>query len=245
MDPEQQLYTPKIVDIATAVIEMEQQSLISGPKSGHLRKNDFPEWLQGFPTKGNSQPTTPNHIIDCIDSSIDELYSSPADTIKNLKLYRLKIWSSCEGVGLNPTSDTSVWIRDQGVEGKVLHKSQEPRSYWVQTPQGKVRRNRLHLTRLPTTESTMDAPEDSRRQELRNEEAPPSLVFITIRVHGWAIFPIMAICIATPGASTTIQQCWQVSLEWNVEVTNPLQGLLCAPVDIPKCSLEESSRTVP
>ncbi|UYV62385.1 hypothetical protein LAZ67_2000350 [Cordylochernes scorpioides] len=28
----------------------------------------------------------------------------------------------------------------------------------------------------------------------------------------------------------TIQQCWQVSLEWNVEVTNPLQGLLCAPV---------------
>ncbi|UYV66813.1 K02A2.6-like, partial [Cordylochernes scorpioides] len=36
----------------------------------------------------------------------------------------------------------SVWIRDQRVEGKVLHKSQEPRSYWVQTPQGKVRRNK-------------------------------------------------------------------------------------------------------
>ncbi|UYV76768.1 K02A2.6-like [Cordylochernes scorpioides] len=67
----------------------------------------------------------------------------------------------------------SVWIRDQRVEGEVLHKSQEPRSYWVQTPQGKVRRNRLHLTRLPTTESTMDASEDSRRQELRNVEAPP------------------------------------------------------------------------
>ncbi|UYV65687.1 K02A2.6-like, partial [Cordylochernes scorpioides] len=30
-----------------------------------------------------------------------------------------------------------VWIRDQRVEGKVLHKSKEPRSYWVQTPQGK------------------------------------------------------------------------------------------------------------
>ncbi|UYV70775.1 K02A2.6-like, partial [Cordylochernes scorpioides] len=69
----------------------------------------------------------------------------------------------------------SVWIRDQRVEGKVLHKSQEPRSYWVQTPQGKVRRNWLHLTRLPTKESTMDAPEDSRRQELRNEEPPPPL----------------------------------------------------------------------
>ncbi|UYV61303.1 hypothetical protein LAZ67_1004283 [Cordylochernes scorpioides] len=34
-----------------------------------------------------SQPATPNHIIDCIDSSIDELYSSPADTIN--KLYKL------------------------------------------------------------------------------------------------------------------------------------------------------------
>ncbi|UYV85081.1 hypothetical protein LAZ67_X004507 [Cordylochernes scorpioides] len=33
-------------------------------------------------TKCNSQPATPRHIIDCIDSSIDELYSSPADTIK-------------------------------------------------------------------------------------------------------------------------------------------------------------------
>ncbi|UYV76748.1 K02A2.6-like [Cordylochernes scorpioides] len=30
-----------------------------------------------------------------------------------------------------------VRIIDQRVEGKVLHKSQEPRSYWVQTPQGK------------------------------------------------------------------------------------------------------------
>ncbi|UYV83306.1 hypothetical protein LAZ67_23000456 [Cordylochernes scorpioides] len=40
-------------------------------------------------TKCNSQPATPRHIIDCIDSSIDELYSSPADTIKSLKLYKL------------------------------------------------------------------------------------------------------------------------------------------------------------
>ncbi|UYV65072.1 hypothetical protein LAZ67_3003045 [Cordylochernes scorpioides] len=47
--------------------------------------------LQVFPlcTKCNSQPATPKHIIDCIDSSIDELYSSPADTIKSLKLYKL------------------------------------------------------------------------------------------------------------------------------------------------------------
>ncbi|UYV73302.1 K02A2.6-like [Cordylochernes scorpioides] len=66
----------------------------------------------------------------------------------------------------------SVWIRDQRVEGTVLHKSEEPRSYWVQTPQGKVRRNRLHLTPLPKMGSTMDASEDGQRQEQRNEETP-------------------------------------------------------------------------
>ncbi|UYV62314.1 K02A2.6-like [Cordylochernes scorpioides] len=68
----------------------------------------------------------------------------------------------------------SVWIRDQRVKGTVLHKSEEPRSYWVQTPQGKVRRNRLHLTPLPKMGSTMDASEDGQRQEQRNEETPTS-----------------------------------------------------------------------
>ncbi|UYV73303.1 K02A2.6-like [Cordylochernes scorpioides] len=68
----------------------------------------------------------------------------------------------------------SVCIRDQRVEGTVLHKSEEPHSYWVQTPQGKVRRNRLHLTPLPKMGSTMDASEDGQRQEQRNEETPTS-----------------------------------------------------------------------
>ncbi|UYV84211.1 hypothetical protein LAZ67_X001531 [Cordylochernes scorpioides] len=68
----------------------------------------------------------------------------------------------------------SVWIRDQRVEGTVLHKSEESRSYWVQTPQGKVRRNRLHLTPLPKMGSTMDASEDGQRQEQRNKETPTS-----------------------------------------------------------------------
>ncbi|UYV83953.1 K02A2.6-like [Cordylochernes scorpioides] len=66
----------------------------------------------------------------------------------------------------------SVWVRDQRVKGKVLHKSEEPRSYWVQTPQGKVRRNRLHLTPLPKMGSTMDASEDD--QELETEEDCPT-----------------------------------------------------------------------
>ncbi|UYV80014.1 NDEL1 [Cordylochernes scorpioides] len=56
----------------------------------------FQNGCRVFPlcTKCNFQPATPRHIIDCIDSSIDELYSSPADTIKNLKLYKLDTLSS-------------------------------------------------------------------------------------------------------------------------------------------------------
>ncbi|UYV73916.1 hypothetical protein LAZ67_11001424 [Cordylochernes scorpioides] len=70
-----------------SVLPREQQSLISRLKSGHLRTMTFQNGCKVFPlcTKCNSQPATPRHIIDCIDSSIDELYSSPADTIKNLK----------------------------------------------------------------------------------------------------------------------------------------------------------------
>ncbi|UYV70207.1 hypothetical protein LAZ67_7002187 [Cordylochernes scorpioides] len=65
-----------------SVLPREQQSLISRLKSGHLRTMTFQNGCKVFPlcTKCNSQPATPKHIIDCIDSSIDELYSSPADT---------------------------------------------------------------------------------------------------------------------------------------------------------------------
>ncbi|UYV74528.1 hypothetical protein LAZ67_12000006 [Cordylochernes scorpioides] len=58
-------------------------------KSGHLQTMTFQNGCRVFPlcTKCNSQPATPRHIIDCIDSSIDELYSSPADTVN--KLYKL------------------------------------------------------------------------------------------------------------------------------------------------------------
>ncbi|UYV82094.1 K02A2.6-like [Cordylochernes scorpioides] len=68
----------------------------------------------------------------------------------------------------------SVWVRDQRVKGKVLYKSEEPRSYWVQTPQGKVRRNRLHLTPLPKMGSTMDASEDDQEQETEEDCPTPT-----------------------------------------------------------------------
>ncbi|UYV65638.1 K02A2.6-like [Cordylochernes scorpioides] len=74
-----------------SVLPREKQSWISRLKSGHLRTITLQNGCKVFPlcTKCNSQPATPKHIIDCIDSSIDELYSSPADTIKSLKLYKL------------------------------------------------------------------------------------------------------------------------------------------------------------
>ncbi|UYV77257.1 hypothetical protein LAZ67_15000244 [Cordylochernes scorpioides] len=55
-------------------------------KSGHLKTMTFQNGWKVFPlcTKCNSQPAIPKHIIDCIDSSIDELYLSPADMMTEL-----------------------------------------------------------------------------------------------------------------------------------------------------------------
>ncbi|UYV66270.1 hypothetical protein LAZ67_4001087 [Cordylochernes scorpioides] len=63
-----------------SVLPREQQSLISRLKSGHLRTMTFQNGCKVFPlcTKCNSQPATQKRIIDCTDSSIDELYSSPS-----------------------------------------------------------------------------------------------------------------------------------------------------------------------
>ena len=50
---------------------------------------------------------------------------------------------------LHPLSPgESVWLPDQGTDGKVIEES-GPRSYTVQTPDGKYRRNRRHIISLP------------------------------------------------------------------------------------------------
>ncbi|UYV62068.1 hypothetical protein LAZ67_1007717 [Cordylochernes scorpioides] len=97
-----------------SVLPREQHSLISRLKSGHLRTMTFQNGCRVFPlcTKCNSQPATPRHIIDCIDSSIDELYSSPADTIKNLKLYKLD--TLVTRTGGKGSSDLAVEVSSQG-----------------------------------------------------------------------------------------------------------------------------------
>ncbi|UYV72419.1 hypothetical protein LAZ67_9003047 [Cordylochernes scorpioides] len=88
-----------------SVLPREQQSLISRLKSGHLQTMTFQNGCRVFPlcTKCNSRPATPRHIIHCIDSSIDELYSSPADTINKLyKLDTLVIWLLLMISGIEP-----------------------------------------------------------------------------------------------------------------------------------------------
>ena len=47
--------------------------------------------------------------------------------------------------------NTDVWITsgDQPVAGRVVSPANAPRSYIVETPSGRVRRNRLHLNPMP------------------------------------------------------------------------------------------------
>ncbi|UYV74940.1 K02A2.6-like [Cordylochernes scorpioides] len=144
----------------------------NGPQFQKVLGSKFSRFSKEWSFKHiTSSPRFPqsNGFIEAIIKNIKQSLKKEENCYLTLQAYRTMPLEN--GLPQLQQGD-SVWIRDQKVEGKVLHKSQEPRSYWVQTPQGKVGRNRLHLTRLPTTESTMDAPEDSRRQELRNEEAP-------------------------------------------------------------------------
>ena len=50
---------------------------------------------------------------------------------------------------------TQVWVKteDQMDEGTVNSKAETPRSYWVDTSKGNIRRNRQHLTATYTTQT--------------------------------------------------------------------------------------------
>lgn len=55
----------------------------------------------------------------------------------------------------------SVWISDARTEGTVISKHHSPRSYLVDGPQGTLRRNRLHLVPMPTSEPRSEAPQET------------------------------------------------------------------------------------
>lgn len=43
----------------------------------------------------------------------------------------------------------AMWVKDRKRSGEVLRQADTPRSYWVRTPRGEVRRNRRALNKLP------------------------------------------------------------------------------------------------
>ncbi|UYV78390.1 hypothetical protein LAZ67_16001159 [Cordylochernes scorpioides] len=122
-----------------SVLPREQQSLIFRLKSGHLQTITFQNGFRVFPlcTKCNSQPATPRHIIDCIDSSIDELYSSPADTIKSLKLDTLVFlndvsWPDCNGSPDNQFGFVHGRTAEEAL-AKITQFIDERQSHWRKT----------------------------------------------------------------------------------------------------------------
>lgn len=46
-----------------------------------------------------------------------------------------------------------VWIVNESKEGKIIRQGEEPRSYWVQTEDEPIRRNRKHLQPLPAKDN--------------------------------------------------------------------------------------------
>ncbi|UYV78565.1 K02A2.6-like, partial [Cordylochernes scorpioides] len=172
----------------------------NGPQFQKVLGSEFSKFSKEWSFKNiTSSPKFPqsNGFIEAIIKNIKQSFKKEEDCYLTLQAYRTmplesgyspaellmgrRLRTSIPAIesSLMPSlpplqQGDSVWIRDQRVEGTVLHKSEEPRSYWVQTPQGEVRRNRLHLTPLPKMESTMDASEDGQRQEQRNEETTTS-----------------------------------------------------------------------
>ncbi|KAK8772589.1 hypothetical protein V5799_024166 [Amblyomma americanum] len=62
-----------------------------------------------------------------------------------------------------------VWLKDKGAPGTILRPSQTPRSYWVGTDKGAVRRNRRHLLLLPETGDDDSVPSAVQRDHHQEE----------------------------------------------------------------------------
>ena len=64
-----------------------------------------------------------------------------------------------------------VWIPELHQQATVLHEV-APRSYLIQTPRGRIRRNRQHLTFLDTTENTVSRSATSLDDSPQREPTP-------------------------------------------------------------------------
>ena len=90
---------------------------------------------------------------------------------------------------------TEVWVSKDGdkIPGTVTAPASTPRSYLVQTPAGQLRRNRSHLTEIPSLEDAAEASTEDQLSEPDETEpvpqAPPRSPIMTRTRTGTAIRP--------------------------------------------------------
>lgn len=72
--------------------------------------------------------------------------------------------------------NTRVWVRDLKCEGEITQQADTPRSYWVQTERGHVRRNRKMLVPLPASQKKAQPLPSSLFSDTDDEDFEPSTV---------------------------------------------------------------------
>ncbi len=128
------------------------------------RATPFP-WCGLSPTQllMGRQPRTP---LPQADSHLTPQWSFLSSFRQDEKIFREKQRDSYDKrhrvhpqAGLSV--GTPVWVRTntRRCQGSVVSKADTPRSYWVDTPSGKLRRNRRHLTLIPEQAPCSGTPE--------------------------------------------------------------------------------------
>lgn len=72
------------------------------------------------------------------------------------------------------SAGNEVWLRDRGATGTVMGPSETPRSYWIETKEGAVRRNRRQLFLLPDAQETAPPTENQVGQPTDTTESVKS-----------------------------------------------------------------------
>ena len=90
---------------------------------------------------------------------------------------------------LQTSHDSDIWITSEGDElpGREISQSGAPRSYFVDTPTGPVRRNRQHLTTVRTPKQ--DPGSDSVTSNGTSSETEPPGMILTRSQTGTPINP--------------------------------------------------------
>ena len=76
-----------------------------------------------------------------------------------------------------------VWLRTKSrqSQGTVVSKADTPRSYWVETPSGRQRRNRRHLTIVPDPVPVTETPISQTDSQVTISQPPSSPTTIPVR----------------------------------------------------------------